>query len=89
LRQADVGDMEPEALATAARDGELVTSRSLTDEPGGPRCAHVTPRRYRNVAALPPARVLLSIRGHIWPRSSHRTRGRSPAWVLPTIRGHI
>ena len=39
-----IGDIEPELLAAAARDGGvLIASLSLTDERGGPRCARVKP----------------------------------------------
>ena len=39
-----IGDIEPEVLAAATRDGGvLVASLSLTDERGGPRCARVKP----------------------------------------------
>ena len=39
-----IGDIEPELLAAAARDGGvLVASLSLTDERGCPRCARVRP----------------------------------------------
>jgi hypothetical protein len=39
-----IGDIEPELLAAAARDGGvLVASFSLTDERGCPRCARVKP----------------------------------------------
>lgn len=39
-----MGDIDPDLLATAARDdGVLVASVSLTDERGGPRCARVRP----------------------------------------------
>jgi hypothetical protein len=39
-----VADIDPEALAAAARDdGVLAAPISLTDECGGPRCARVRP----------------------------------------------